>query len=213
MKALKYSRIIVYRFTNKVKSKNESSIESNEERKSINKSTTINKSEKKENRRLMEKNIVENWKSISECLLYLKNEDQQNEIQDIDTKLFNLLKPIIDLYYKIDWFSHNIQYLKQDAQSWELKLSKDMLNVVNEIFKHWSNLNLYLNKTKLNITEVEKLDELNQILSKCWLDYYNLNKYPLLSLKIKLYWEYSLIILSYLDSILLIFLREQSSPN
>ena len=131
-------------------------------------------------RNLMEKNIVENWKSISECLFYLKNEEQQIEIQDIETKLFDLWKPIIDLYYKIDWFSHNIRSLKEDAQSGESELSKDMSNVVNEIVKHWNKLNSYLKKTKLNITEVEKLDELNQILSKCWLDYYNLNKISLI---------------------------------
>ena len=66
--------------------------------------------------------------------------------------------------YKINWFSHNIRSLKQEAQSGELKLSNDMENVVSEICKYWSNLNLHLKKTKLNITEVEKLDELYQIL-------------------------------------------------
>ena len=140
----------------------------------LNKCIIINKNKDNTKRRLIEKNIVENWKLLSECIFYLKNEDQKNKIKDIDVQLFNLIKPIVDLYYKINWFSHNIRSLKQEAQSGELKLSNDMENVVSEICKYWSNLNLHLKKTKLNITEVEKLDELYQILWKCWSDYNDL---------------------------------------
>ena len=84
----------------------------------------------------MELSIIENWKLIAESLCYLKNQDHIDEIQDTDVKVFKLLKPMIDQYYRIDWLWHNIQYQKEESLCKELNLSKEMLEVIDDIYKY-----------------------------------------------------------------------------
>ena len=90
-----------------------------------------------------------------------------NKIQDTDTKVVELLQPIIDQYYRIDWFRHNIQCQKEENTSKELALSEEMLKVIDDIYKYGNKLNLYMSNRKSKTTKIKILEQLNEVLSKC----------------------------------------------
>lgn len=121
-------------------------------------------------RKQMKLRIIKNWELIAECVFCLNKEDLLEELKQADRQAYDFLELMIKQYYRINWFSHNIQSLKDDSTVEQISLSPEMLTVVDDIYKLWAQLNS--SKSRVGATGIQKFDSFNDTLTKCLSDYW-----------------------------------------